>query len=1712
MLTSLPELTRPRPRVTDRAELTLPAAPIDPVDDGPRGNGAEVVTADGRSLPLVSASLRGTARGGIARLVLEQRFENRHAETLHVIYRMPLPPDGAVSGYAFAISDRTIAGRVVRKQDARERFEQAVAAGHTAALLEQERADVFTQSIGNLPAGQALIARITIDLRLIWLPEGEWELRFPTVIGPRYVAASDRPEAVRGTQIVTAPGGVAARIRIAIAIDDTLSAGRTPSSPSHALTVGDDGVVELADRAGARLDRDLVLRWPVAGPTTGLSLAMMRPEHGDECFGLVTIVPPQPAAVTRTFARDLIVLIDTSGSMTGRPLDKAKQVIALLIESLGEDDRLELIAFSSEPQRYQPAPVAATRDEKLAAIRWLRALSAGGGTEMRAAMLEALQRLRPGAQRQVVVATDGYIAGEEALCAAVHAGLPAGCRLHVVGIGSSVNRAFGTAMARVGRGAEVICDLDGDAERAVKRLLDRTRAPIATDLALEGSALVHRAPHAVPDVFAGSPVVVAVKLRAGGLVVRGQTVDGEWRCRLRVRTPRRGDGNPEIAALFGRERVADLEAHCFAGERHDAEIERLGIVFQITTRYTAFVAIDDALTTHLGMRVEVVPQELPHGTSAAALGLRSPDRSLEPGWGAGVRLDRGISSAPTLLGSAGPVDPLPVGRSVLGGMIRRIFALDLDVTTVAGATPDDHLAGPGEAASGTGVPVTVEDNPVELSVGPAPVEEDKREIVARPALRSESAVAQPPLQGRTIIGVAASEFAPPPARPEPPTTPIGTPPPGTAAAIGTPPPGSTPAGVKNQAVSPPTASTHLRPQAMSSAPPGRPSAWDTFDSTGLDTSGTTGVHATSAAPRPGVRINQYEMVKRIGEGGMGSVFLARDLRLGRRVAVKFLQSSQPELTRRFLAEARATARCQHDNIVTIHEVDEHNGAPYMVLEYLDGKPLTHLTENGQQLPYTRAVEIMRPVLRALECAHEHGIVHRDLKPDNIFLTEAGTVKVLDFGIAKVMRPSQQDVSAENAGQPRMPSPLELATGTNTSLTRVGTIMGTLRYMSPEQWGIGIEIDHLTDVWACGILLHRMICGRHPLHPLDGNQLVVTAMLELPMPSMAEAAPAGVPPALVEIVDRCLRKDKAQRWQSVAELLAELERLAPEDPAPALTTGDHNPYVGLSPLRASCADRLFGRDREITALVARIHDRPMMAVVGGASVGKTSLVCAGVIPALERSGERWQSMVLQPSHRPLEALLDALGPWVTATDPAVDRDEPERPLDQLRDEPGRLGDALRLRALRDQRRLLVFVDQLEELYTRCPDPAERAAFTACLSAIADDATSPLRVVLAIRSDCLDRIAEDPRFVSELSQGLFFVGPPGREGLRDAIVRPAELAGFRFERDDIVDDMLDHLETAPGALPRIQFTAARLWEARDVAHRMLTCRSYQAMGGVAGALAHHADRVVADLGPQQTPLVRALLLRLVTAERTRATVPLAELRRLSQDDGAIARLIDQLIDAGLLVAGTVDGSAGPGIAIVHDALIEAWAALRRWLDENRRDAATADRRDAAPARRRRTAIVAGFTALSAIAIAMAGLVVAVQRSRATAEDQAAEARAARAAAEDRLARKLKADEARAAAERAISAADRELERSREDLTRERDDTAASALAADRARRGAEAGEQLAERARQAAIAARDDTARARLALQKALDQERQRVLELEAAIRSRSRSVLEPPRPY
>lgn len=641
--------------------------------DDPPKHGVEVATPDGRVLPLAAATLRAEAAGGIARVVLEQRFENPHPETLHVTYKMPLPADGAVSGYEFTIGGRTISGRVEPKALAREQFEQAIVEGRTAALLEQQRADIFSQEIGNIPAGEAIIARITVDQRLAWLPDGgEWELRFPTVIGPRYIGSNDTAADAQAVGVdVAKKEDIRARIHLEIDVREEIVPGRTVTSPSHAVVLG-GGRFMLSALEGARLDRDIVVRWPVARPGVGVALAVARPPskepHAHVAYGLVTIVPPAPDTKPRAVPRDLVVLIDTSGSMSGAPLDQAKRVTSMLVGSLEPEDRIEMIEFSSKPTAWASAPRPANAATKRSALEWIGKLRAGGGTEMYSAIVEALRALRPGAQRQVVLVTDGYIGGEQRIVELLHERLPADCRLHVVGVGSAVNRTLATSLSRAGRGAEVLVGLDEDVERASRRLLDRTARPVLTNVTIEGDAVVELAPEHVPDVFAGAPVVAAAKLSAEGgeLIVRGQLAGGAtWERRLRVGPTSAGEGNQGIVSLFGREHVADLEMRWTIGretELIDRTIERAGIVFQLATRMTSWVAIDEVRSVDptTGWRRAVQPQELPHGTTMASFGL--------DGGGAGTTragtLKAGVQQLLVSFGGAPAMSAAPAPQSM----------------------------------------------------------------------------------------------------------------------------------------------------------------------------------------------------------------------------------------------------------------------------------------------------------------------------------------------------------------------------------------------------------------------------------------------------------------------------------------------------------------------------------------------------------------------------------------------------------------------------------------------------------------------------------------------------------------------------------------------------------------------------------------------------------------------------------------------------------------------------------------------------------------------------------------------------------------------------------------------------------------------------------------------------------------------------------------
>ena len=647
-----------------------------------RSAGGRLVASDGRPLPLRGVTLSVEARGGLARAVLEQRFVNPHAEPLRVSYLVPLPVDGALAGYAVRIGERRIVGEVDRISAARGRFEAALLEGRSAGLVEQERPNLFTLELGNVPPSGEVVAELTLEQRLAWLDEGAWEWRFPTVVAPRYLGADGRvPDAERVTVDVTeAP--VTPRAKVTLLVRDTLAAGGAPTSPSHALAVAPAtaGLAVTVGEDAVALDRDVVVRWPVAGATTALALDTARPPegraHAGAAYALLTVVPPSPETHPVATPRDLSVLIDTSGSMAGEPLAQAKTVARALVQSLGEADRLEMIEFSNQPRRWRRGAERVTEAMRTDALAWLDALQADGSTEMRDAVAAALRPLRHDAQRQTVLITDGLIGFENELVRVVAQDLPPGSRLHTVGVGSSVNRALTTAAARAGRGAEIVVGLDEDVTPAVARLLARTRSPLLTDITLCGSALLGQSPSALPDVYAGAPLRAALKLSpdSGDLIVQGCTPAGAWESRLAVAAIAAGQGNPAVVSLYGRETVEDLEVRGATGEqRVDAEIERVGLEFQIATRLTSWVAVaeEPAVDPTQPMRRERIPHALPHGLSIEGLGLR--DQMVEVGAFTGVgrkvavsRLQMSMLAAP-----AAPYSPFRPFRQQRAGTVYR---------------------------------------------------------------------------------------------------------------------------------------------------------------------------------------------------------------------------------------------------------------------------------------------------------------------------------------------------------------------------------------------------------------------------------------------------------------------------------------------------------------------------------------------------------------------------------------------------------------------------------------------------------------------------------------------------------------------------------------------------------------------------------------------------------------------------------------------------------------------------------------------------------------------------------------------------------------------------------------------------------------------------------------------------------------------------------
>lgn len=727
---------------------------------------------------------------------------------------------------------------------------------------------------------------------------------------------------------------------------------------------------------------------------------------------------------------------------------------------------------------------------------------------------------------------------------------------------------------------------------------------------------------------------------------------------------------------------------------------------------------------------------------------------------------------------------------------------------------------------------------------------------------------------------------------------------------------------------------------------------------------------------PPAKFEEYRLLRKVGKGGMGVVYLAHDTLLDRLVAVKFIQpmGSHSRVRKSFLVEARAAARLQHPNVVSIYRVGELDDRPFIISEYVRG---TSLHKVQRPMPWRQVLDIGIGLARGLAAAHRQGILHRDIKPANAILTEDGAVKLLDFGLAKFLEanepipdglptPGMLDgySSSEGLVRVRMPSssiPMALREGVVTAINEVSsdgashgggelvndghskagddqamaghgphslavgltrmmvnsltTVWGTPLYMAPELWE-GKPATRRSDVYSLGVLLYELCAGRAP-HADSLLADLRAAIVDRDAPLLGSVAGSS-DADFTAIIDRSLRRDPDQRFASAEELREALEEITTTGTAAQIPQG--NPYRGLLAFEAEHRALFFGRHTEIRTLCERLRSHSFVLVAGDSGVGKSSLCRAGVIPQVsddaigdERS---WSVVGFMPGAHPCTELANALEPLFDESAEILAGAMQRNPHAFIRRMQTRLG---------ADRGLLLFVDQLEELVT-VSDRQEEELFAELMSHIAQQFGN-LRLLATVRSDFLAKLATTPLLGDEVTQALYLLRPMQPDNIRAAIIGPARTKGVSFESDTLVDVLIDSTTRTEGGLPLLQFALAELWDARTTETTTISVQALRAIGGVEGALAGHADSVLLGLPLSQRRAARSILTALVTAEGTRTRRDENDL--IAGDLDALAAL-DALVQGRLLVAReSEDGSV---YELAHEALISGWNTLRHWLDED------------------------------------------------------------------------------------------------------------------------------------------------------------------------------------
>lgn len=590
------------PIVQEQIPTVSPLPPVNSRSGGLYGysNGEQVET-----FPLENTSVNAKISGNLSRVEVKQTFSNPSNQPLEATYQFPLPDDAAVDEMEIRIGDRIIRGDIKRKAEAQQIYQQAKEEGKTAGLLEQQRDNIFTQSLANIQPGETVevVIRYTNTLQFIG---SDYEFHFPLVVAPRYEGGNvSNNFNLLGSPAWAedvAPTRSGEDIEINVEIDAGVAISGV-QSPSHDILLQNtNSTTKVALKKQDIIpNQDLILRYQIAGADTQATVLSQSNQQGGHFA--TYLIPAVDYQADRIVPKDVIFLMDTSGSQRGEAIAQSKELMRQFISGLNENDTFNIVDFSNTTQSLSNEPLANTRENRAKALAYVSKIDADGGTEFMNGINTVINfpATEEGRLRSIVLLSDGLIGADEEVIGRIRDNLKPGNRLYSFGVGHSTNRFLLNRLAELGRGTATILPIDEDAVTVAEKFYREINKPVVTNIEVEwigeGEAPAIY-PQKAPDLFASQPLVLYGRKEDsanGKLKITGTVAGGQPYERVLDVNFQQVGGNNAIAQLWGRSRIKDLMNQMYGIEEEKGikAVTQTALDYNLLSKYTAFVAVDE---------------------------------------------------------------------------------------------------------------------------------------------------------------------------------------------------------------------------------------------------------------------------------------------------------------------------------------------------------------------------------------------------------------------------------------------------------------------------------------------------------------------------------------------------------------------------------------------------------------------------------------------------------------------------------------------------------------------------------------------------------------------------------------------------------------------------------------------------------------------------------------------------------------------------------------------------------------------------------------------------------------------------------------------------------------------------------------------------------------------------------------------------------------